>query len=167
MFKKVLTLVCAGMLGVSAAYAVPADPRPFTVTQPDGSTLTIRIVGDEFFHCLMTEDGYLVKKASDGGYNYIDDNGEVMSLRAANAADRSESVKTALLALNPAQTFSELKASTLATSKMWNTQKAQRMAAPQRANGDEYDNSDGHDIRVFPTSGEQNVLVVCVNFSDL
>lgn len=167
MFKKVLTLVCAGMLGVSAAYAVPADPRPFTVTQPDGTTLTIRIVGDEFFHCLMTEDGYLVKKASDGGYNYIDDNGEVMSLRAANAADRSESVKTALLALNPAQTFSELKASTLATSKMWNTQKAQRMAAPQRANGDEYDNSDGHDIRVFPTSGEQNVLVVCVNFSDL
>ncbi|MBQ5723658.1 MAG: peptidase M6, partial [Muribaculaceae bacterium] len=68
MFKKVLTLVCAGMLGVSAAYAVPADPRPFTVTQPDGTTLTIRIVGDEFFHCLMTEDGYLVKKASDGGY---------------------------------------------------------------------------------------------------
>ena len=167
MFKKVLTLVCAGMLGVSAAYAVPADPRPFTVTQPDGSTLTIRIVGDEFFHCLMTEDGYLVKKASDGGYNFVDDNGEVMSLRAANAADRTESVKTALLALNPAQTFSELKASTLATSKMWNTQKAQRKLTPQRANGDEYDNADGHDLRVFPTSGEQNVLVVCVNFSDL
>ncbi|MBQ1268391.1 MAG: peptidase M6, partial [Muribaculaceae bacterium] len=70
MLKKVLTLVCAGLMGASACFAVPADPRPFVVTQPDGSTLTVRMIGDEFFHCMMTEDGYLVKRSSDGVYYF-------------------------------------------------------------------------------------------------
>lgn len=165
MIKKALTLVCAGIIGVSAAFAVPADPRPRVMTQPDGSTVTIRVVGDEFFHCMMTEDGYLVKQAPDGGYNFIDDNGELLDLRASDSSTRALEVREALAMLNPEKTFYELKENALASSKMWQNRKA--MFAPaQRANGDEYDNSDGHDIRVFPTEGEQNVLVVCVNFTD-
>ena len=166
MLKKVLTLVCAGLMGASACFAVPADPRPFVVTQPDGSTLTVRMIGDEFFHCMMTEDGYLVKRSSDGVYYFVDNEGNAMDVMACDASKRTDAVKQTLAALNPEKTFNELKASTLATSKMWNSQKAMR-APMQRANGDEFDNSDGHDIRVFPTEGEQNVLVICVNFSDV
>lgn len=166
MLKKVLTLVCAGLMGASACLAVPADPRPFVVTQPDGSTLTVRMIGDEFFHCMMTEDGYLVKRSSDGVYYFLDNDGNAMDVRACDASRRTDAVNQRLAALNPENTFNELKASTLATSKMWNSQKAMR-APMQRANGDDFDNSDGHDIRVFPTEGEQNVLVICVNFSDV
>ena len=32
------------------ANAVVADPKPKTITQPDGSTLTITVHGDEFLH---------------------------------------------------------------------------------------------------------------------
>lgn len=165
MLKKVLTLVCAGLMGASACFAVPADPRPFVVTQPDGSTLTVRMIGDEFFHSMMTEDGYLVKRSSDGVYYFVDNEGKAMDVMACDASKRTDAVKQTLVALNPEKTFNELKASALATSKMWNSQKMMR-APMQRANGDEFDNSDGHDIRVFPTEGEQNVLVICVNFSD-
>ena len=166
MLKKVLTLVCAGLMGASACFAVPADPRPFVVTQPDGSTLTVRMIGDEFFHCMMTEDGYLVKRSSDGVYYFMDNEGNVMDVRACDASRRTDAVNQRLASLNPENTFNELKASTLATSKLWNSQKSMR-APIYRANGDEFDNSDGHDIRVFPTEGEQNVLVICVNFSDV
>ena len=152
-------------MGASACFAVPADPRPFVVTQPDGSTLTVRMIGDEFFHSMMTEDGYLVKRSSDGVYYFVDNEGKAMDVMACDASKRTDAVKQTLVALNPEKTFNELKASALATSKMWNSQKMMR-APMQRANGDEFDNSDGHDIRVFPTEGEQNVLVICVNFSD-
>ena len=123
------------------------------------------MIGDEFFHSMMTEDGYLVKRSSDGVYYFVDNEGKAMDVMACDASKRTDAVKQTLVALNPEKTFNELKASALATSKMWNSQKMMR-APMQRANGDEFDNSDGHDIRVFPTEGEQNVLVICVNFSD-
>lgn len=52
----VLALVCL------VARAVPADPTPVKVTQPDGTTLTISLHGDEFFHFTTTADGYTVLK---------------------------------------------------------------------------------------------------------
>ena len=39
-----LVLLCA--LALVRAYAVPADPHPVTITQPDGSTLVIVGHGD-------------------------------------------------------------------------------------------------------------------------
>lgn len=44
----------------SPAYAVRAFPGAVTVTQADGTTLTIRIHGDENFHYTTTSDGYLI-----------------------------------------------------------------------------------------------------------
>ena len=126
MLKTVLTLVCAWLMGASACFAVPADPRPFVVTQPDGSTLTVRMIGDEFFHSMMTEDGYLVKRSSDGVYYFVDNEGKAMDVMACDASKRTDAVKQTLVALNPEKTFNELKASALATSKMWNSQKMMR-----------------------------------------
>ncbi|MBO7609458.1 MAG: M6 family metalloprotease domain-containing protein [Muribaculaceae bacterium] len=42
------------------AKAVPADPTPVQVTQPDGETVTLKLVGDEFYHYNITTDGYTV-----------------------------------------------------------------------------------------------------------
>ena len=53
----------------SPAYAVRAFPRAVTVTQADGTTLTIRIHGDENFHYTTTSDGYLITQR-DGIYYY-------------------------------------------------------------------------------------------------
>ena len=38
--------------------AVPSYPRPIRVEQPDGTTMTVRLYGDERFNYVTTVDGY-------------------------------------------------------------------------------------------------------------
>lgn len=42
--------------------AMPADPRPFDFTQPDGSKVTLRLRGDEFFHWHEDMNGFTVMR---------------------------------------------------------------------------------------------------------
>ena len=51
--------------------AVPATPYPVKVTQPDGSELTVRLNGDEFYHFYTTDDGYTVFDVYLVSENYI------------------------------------------------------------------------------------------------
>ena len=50
--------------------AVPADPRPVTVTQPNGKILTFYIKGDEFVHWCETLDGYTLLYNDNGNLEY-------------------------------------------------------------------------------------------------
>ena len=54
MRKLLLTLGVA--LSCLVASAVPAIPTPQKVTQPDGTELTVRIKGDEFYGYITTLD---------------------------------------------------------------------------------------------------------------
>ena len=50
--------------------AIPANPTPVRIAQPDGSTVTIRQHGDEWLHFTTTTDGYTVVKNERGYYVY-------------------------------------------------------------------------------------------------
>lgn len=51
--------------------AVPAMPiASYVATQPDGSSLTVLIVGDEHFHALLTTDSLMVGQDASGTYYY-------------------------------------------------------------------------------------------------
>ena len=80
--------------------AVPADPTPTQVTQPDGSTLTVKLLGDEFFNYLTTSDGYTVLKNKSGYYTYarLDGDRLVASDRIARDAAHRDAADRALLA---------------------------------------------------------------------
>ena len=65
--KRKLFLLAAVLLCLTAR-AIPADPTPNPVTQPDGTTLTLQMHGDEFFHFTTTLDGYTVVKNKAGYY---------------------------------------------------------------------------------------------------
>lgn len=69
MRKFLLTLVVM-ILGVISASAVPAMGNLVKVQQPDGTTVTIRLVGDEYLHFNTTADGYSVVKNDRGFYVY-------------------------------------------------------------------------------------------------
>ena len=69
MRKRLYLLGLLLALSVSS-FAVPAYPFPIKVKQPDGSELTIRIYGDEWFHYTTTDDGYLLLQKKDGAYEY-------------------------------------------------------------------------------------------------
>ena len=69
MRKYLLMMFIVGLFSLST-YAIPADPTPVQVTQPDGTTLTVKLHGDEFFHFTTTTDGYTVIKNASGYYTY-------------------------------------------------------------------------------------------------
>lgn len=69
--KKTLLFAFLLSLFMQAAIAVPAKPGPIKITQGDGSPLTIRLYGDEFFSYTTTNDGYQIRQASDGNYYYF------------------------------------------------------------------------------------------------
>lgn len=87
-------LIGSVMLGCGlSAMAVPAMRKVQTVTQPDGTTLKVKKIGDERMHFLLTEDGYLLAEEADGTYCYARANASGMiestGVKALDAAFRS------------------------------------------------------------------------------
>jgi len=84
------------------ARAIPADPTPAQVTQPDGTTLTVTLHGDEFFHITTTVDGYTVMKNAAGYFTYARLDGGMLvpgDRIARDPAHRSAADKSALASL--------------------------------------------------------------------
>ena len=99
--KKIFLLLTIALWAI-ASQAVPADPTPVKVTQPDGSTLTITLHGDEFFHFTTTLDGYTVLKNEAGYYTYARlDAGQLVpgSCIAHDKEERTAADHTALAGL--------------------------------------------------------------------
>ena len=66
------------LMAATAMWAAPALRGPFTVTQADGTLLTVEQFGDEFFHWTETADGTLVVPTRQGYFvAVIDDKGEL------------------------------------------------------------------------------------------
>lgn len=71
--KKVFISLCASaLLGINSLSAIPARSIPQTVTQPDGTEITVRLVGDEYYHYRVTTDGIPVVRGTDGFYRYAE-----------------------------------------------------------------------------------------------
>ena len=90
--RKLISFLAVGMMCIMA-HAIPADPTPASVLQPDGTKLTITLHGDEFFNYLTTLDGYTVVKNQDGFYTYGRLDGK--RLVASDIIARNESQRTA------------------------------------------------------------------------
>ena len=147
-----IALLIAFLTPPTSLFAVPATPFPVTITQPDGTELTIRLHGDEYFHYKTTLDGYALVSDADGILNYakLDINGNLIStsLKATNIEKRSIIEKKFIQNLKP----------NLDLSKLSQIRRASRMSklslisAPQK---------------VYPLKGSPKSLVILVNFSDL
>lgn len=99
--KKIFVLLTLGLLCVNA-HAVPADPTPIQVTQPDGSKLTLVLHGDEFVHYTTTLDGYTVLKNAAGYYTYARLDGNMLvpgNCVAHDAAHRTSADFSALASI--------------------------------------------------------------------
>lgn len=87
--KKFLACGIA-LCSIAAAVAAPAKPGLRTISQPDGSTISVRLVGDEFFHTYVTSDGLTVARGADGYFYYNTPEG-LSKVRATNPATRAAS----------------------------------------------------------------------------
>lgn len=69
--KKKFLLCAAIALGLAFnGMALPANPTPRVVTQPDGSTITIVMHGDEYGSYITTTDGDIIERCDDGFFRY-------------------------------------------------------------------------------------------------
>lgn len=131
-----ILLVALMFLTGLCAYAVPARRVAHEYTQPDGTTVTLTPVGDEYSHYYLTEDGQVVVGLSTGYFFAVPDlNGAPVasSVKASDPAARSEEART-LLAGVSASAMREASASVARTkSKAAQAQRIGRSKAKAAA----------------------------------
>ena len=90
---------------------VPADPRPRTIKQPNGKTLTFYIRGDERINWCETLDGYTLLNNEEGNLEYacIDENLNLVpsGILASNTEERDEEELNFLREIKPKLFFSK------------------------------------------------------------
>ena len=89
-----------------ALHAIKADPKAVSVKQPDGTTLLIRIHGDENFHYVTTSDGFLIARDADGFFKYVKTDAskrtrKISTHRASNVEGRTPSETQFVNTLRP------------------------------------------------------------------
>lgn len=105
LFRYLLTV---GLLATTsgATWAIKANPKPITIKQPDGTTLVIRVHGDENFHYITTTDGFLIQRDKDGYFKYVQTDAtqgtrRLTARRATNADKRTADDNSFVSTLRP------------------------------------------------------------------
>ena len=70
--KRFSLIIIAILFGSVSLMARPGYSKPVDVKQPDGTTVTLLMHGDEFCHFMTTTDGFTVVEGDDGFYCYAD-----------------------------------------------------------------------------------------------
>lgn len=114
MKKTVLVFVALFLLTLNLSAQInksPAIKKPVEYKQPDGSTVTITLKGDEKMHWAETADGYTLVAFNSTAYEYacLDKNGNLISsgIAAHNPDKRTKKEKKLLKKTPKNLAFSE------------------------------------------------------------
>lgn len=91
--KKIL-LAAAFCFVSFAAFAIPAKPGWVKYTQPDGSVIEVRMVGDEFGHAIMDRSGQVLRRDSKGYLQPCPEKVSDVMHRAAAKRAQANAVRT-------------------------------------------------------------------------
>ncbi len=141
--KKALApilLSCA----IASAYAIPAKPGLISMRQPDGTEVSVRLVGDEHAHLYTTPDGYPLVYAS-GTFYYASFDGK--ELRSSGLKYNGDSkTELSLPSIDRRQAFRSV-----------------RKHRASRSNSYPGLYNEG----TFPRTGSPKALVILVEYSDV
>ena len=163
--SKRIVLMMTLLLNVAVMLGRPAYSKPIDILQPDGTTVTLVMHGDEFQSFTTTADGYTVVKGSDGFYRYAVRQGHVLAASAFVARNAEVRQETEKAFLNNIQKMERPEMSE--TGKQWKKQISKMYRST-------YDNLE-HDQRraVTPGTVSERIdyskfkgLVLLVNWSD-
>lgn len=85
--KRIATLFMLCIIA-TASYAVPAYRGWQTKTQPDGTTIEVRLTGDEFYHYWQDRNGNVVKCDSLGYWRVVESQPTPATIKARRQASR-------------------------------------------------------------------------------
>lgn len=156
-FTKFSRLLALGaMMGmVTTTHAVTAKPGIITAMQPDGSTVSIRLEGNEYSNRAYTTDGYLLTVDEEGYYVFatVDSKGApcASTFRADTPDTRNAATRSFLASVNQAEVIDAF------ISASQHNPMPRRSAA--KAGPGRFD-------ATYPVFGEQRALVILVEFAD-
>lgn len=150
------------LLGTAALWARPGYNKPVDVVQPDGTTVTLLMHGDEFLSYMTTTDGYTVVKGANGFYCYAEKQGGTLkatAMVAKNAAERSAEEQAFLVGKQKG-----IHADLTAAAKQFKAQAAQLYAH----NYEQPSNGKRRITTIWPRINYDNFkgLVILVNWND-
>lgn len=143
--KKLLTLTLLLLAAWVTVQAVPAKPGLRTVKQSDGTSIQVRLAGDEWHHSFMTSDGYAVSRAENGDMYYRTTDG-VSTIMAHDAAQRSATEKAFISANAEKMTLQSL------FTPVQSARRARNLVARKASQ--------------VPQTGSPHVPVILVNYRD-
>ena len=86
--KKILLTINLFFISL-AMWAVVATPNPVQVTQPDGSVLTVKLIGDEYHSYYTTLDGTPLRRLDNGSFvedaTIVEESAQIATQRRAAA----------------------------------------------------------------------------------
>ncbi len=164
-----LTILIALLLPLLAA-AVPANRTPRTYTQPDGSTVTLRQIGDEFFHYFLTDDDRMVVASGDGYYFAAPaSTGQPMptQMLASDLSRRTAAQAQMLASVDKAMMLSYGTRHASAKRAQLQSARATTHRAPAAAASATWPSGIGlFPNNTYPVSGSPKALIILVAFSD-
>ncbi|HUX54141.1 MAG TPA: M6 family metalloprotease domain-containing protein [Williamwhitmania sp.] len=152
MKKTLLGLVCLFVMGImgNPTAASPAYPNPVKVTQPDGTTVTVILKGDEFAKWAQTLDGYTLLYNSRGVYEYavLDSKGDIVpSGVKVSEQSRRTAAEAQLLSTTPKGLF-------FSRSQLDAIRSIRQMRDRENAQ------------RTFPTTGSRKLVCILMGYKD-
>lgn len=149
--KRALTILCLLMaIPLHHIIASPAYPYPISYKQPDGSTLTITLKGDEHVKWAISEDGYTLLRDKKGYFEYANTDGRgylVPSGRIArDVAKRTVNDVNFLSSISKGLGYAQKQISMLKSLRSIQT-----------------------DIqsKSFPTTGQRKLVCILIGFTDV
>jgi len=170
-------LLISSLVGSASTWAIKAAPFLIKSTQPDGSVVEIRKVGNEHFNYTVTgEDSVLVVRDSNGYWNYADEHGKKTGMRVHAKSKRSEKEKNFLKKRNSREILQKFREKRLKQLEEQRESEPQvlRSSSPMQANA--WGGGGGSKNTNTPTrptlnsvkkEGDVHGLVVLVQFSDV
>lgn len=154
--KKLILSALAAFGLATAAYAVPAMPglRPFM--QPDGSTVTVQLVGDEHGHYYLSDDNYPLLEDASGRLCYAEIAADGLvkpsSVQARNSVYRTQAERDLMLRADAGELCDRLAQQLTARAGM-------KRAAAQSGMG--------LASTRFPSKGDIRSIAILVNYADV
>lgn len=146
---RTASIALASMAAITAL-AVPAKRGVRTITQPDGSTLQVIVVGDEFNHMYMTPDSLLLATDAEDFFTYATVGADgILKPSSTRATDNSRPAR--------AVSYRDFNLSQMSMAR--EAANTRSRAIPQTGMGRFAGN--------FPRTGKIKGLVILVQYSDL
>ena len=113
-------LICSICLSFNVlSWSIGAYPFPITVTQPDGTKITVKLHGDEWYNWTSSTDGYRLVKNNKGIYEYAQlKSGSLVpsGVKATNAELRTSTEAVFVKSLSKSLSASELQEASIRRS---------------------------------------------------